>query len=93
VALASAQELPPDLAAHDASIAKNLADCDARISRLFDSIEASAARDLVVPRLQAVQAERTRLEASTGRRSEHRKLSARDIAAWADELGGLVKVL
>lgn len=92
-ALAAVQEVPPDLAARDASIAANLADCDARISRLVDSIEAGTARELVVPRLHAVQAERARLEASAGRRIDHRKLSAREVAAWADELGGLVNIL
>lgn len=92
-ALAGSQAVSPDVAASDAAVASQVADCDARIGRLLNAIEEGAARELVIPRLQAVQNERARLELSLGTRAARRQLSARQIAAWAEELGGLVKVL
>ncbi len=92
-ALAASQAVSPDIAASDAAVASRLADCDARINRLLNAIEEGAARELVIPRLQAVQNERARLEQSLGTRAARRTLSAREIGAWAEELGGLVKVL
>ncbi len=92
-ALAASQALPPELVAGDAATASRLADCDARLGRLLDAIEAGAARELVLPRLQAAQNERARLEQSLGTRAARRVLSAREIAGWSEELGGMVKVL
>lgn len=92
-ALAASQAVSPDVAASNAAVASRLADCDARIGRLPNAIDEGAASDLVIPRLQAVQNERARLEQGLGTRAARRQLSAREIAAWAEELGGLAKVL
>ena len=70
-----------------------MADCDVRIKRLLESIESGIAHELVAPRVRELQAERSRPEATLGVHHTWRPLSAREIAEWADSLGGVVQVL
>jgi hypothetical protein len=49
--------------------------------------------ELVAPRVRELQAERSRLEATLGAHNQWRPLSVREIAEWADSLGGVVQVL
>jgi hypothetical protein len=70
-----------------------MADCDVRIKRLLESIESGIDHELVAPRVRELQAERARLEATLGAYNLWRPLSAREIAEWADSLGGVVQVL
>jgi hypothetical protein len=92
-ALASAQAMPPDVAAQHAAVRTAMADCDVRIKRLLESIESGIDHELVAPRVRELQAERARLEATLGAYNLWRPLSAREIAEWADSLGGVVQVL
>jgi SOS-response transcriptional repressor LexA len=92
-ALASAQAIPPDVAAQHVAVRTAMADCDLRIKRLLESIESEIDHELVAPRVRQLQAERSRLEAAAGVHDQWRRLSAREIAEWADSLGGLVQVL
>jgi hypothetical protein len=92
-ALASAQAMPPDVAAQHVAVRAAMADCDVRIKRLLESIESGIDHELVAPRVRELQAERSRLEATLGAHKVWRRLSAREIAEWADSLGGVVQVL
>ena len=53
----------------------------------------ASAAGLVAPRVREIQAERSRLEAAAGVHDQWRRLSPREIAEWADSLGGVVQVL
>ena len=92
-ALASAQAMPPDVAAQHTAARAAMADCDIRIKRLLDSIERGIDHELVAPRARELQAERSRLQATLGVHNQWRRLSAHEIAEWADSLGGVVQVL
>lgn len=92
-ALAASQEVPADIAARDAAIAAALADCDVRIERLLESIESGVEPGLIGPRVQKLQRERERLQVRLGTQAGWRRLSAREVSAWAEDLGGLVRVL
>jgi hypothetical protein len=92
-ALASAQAMAPDIAAQHVAVRTAMADCDVRIKRLLESIESGIDRELVAPRVREIQAERSRLEAAAGVHDQWRRLSPREIAEWADSLGGVVQVL
>jgi hypothetical protein len=92
-ALASAQAVPPDVAAQHVAVRASMADCDVRIERLLESIESGIDHELVAPRVRELQAERSRLEATLSVHHQWRRLSPHEIAEWADSLGGVVQVL
>jgi site-specific DNA recombinase len=92
-ALAAVQSRPPDLTARNTATTAALADCDARIERLLESIENGVDVSLIAPRVQQLHLDRQRLQASLGGQTRWRKLTAKEIRAWADELGGLVRIL
>ncbi len=92
-ALASAQAIPPDVAAQHVAVRASMADCDLRIKCLLESIESGIDHELVAPRVRQLQAERSRLEATLGVHHRWRRLSPHEIAEWADSLGGVVQVL
>ncbi|MGO9961946.1 MAG: recombinase family protein [Acidimicrobiales bacterium] len=92
-ALASAQAMPPDVAAQHVAVRTAMADCDVRSKRLLESIESGIDHELVAPRVRELQAERSRLAATLGAYNPWRPLSTREIAEWADSLGGMVQVL
>jgi site-specific DNA recombinase len=92
-ALAKAQAMPPDVAARHMAVRTAMADCDVRIKRLLESIESGIDHELIAPRIRQLQAERSRLEATLGIHNQWRRLSAHEIAEWADSLGGVVQVL
>jgi hypothetical protein len=60
--------------------------------RLLESIESRIDHERVAPRVRQLQTERSRLEATLGTHNQ-RRLSAREIAEWADSLGRVVQVL
>jgi len=64
-ALASAQAMPPDVAAQHAAVRTAMADCDVRIKRLLESIESGSITNCRA-KSQELQAERARLEATLG---------------------------
>lgn len=92
-ALAAAQEPPAGTLSAESATRAAIADCDLRISRLLASVESGIGHDLVAPRVIKLRNERDRLEATLSDRSAWRPLSAGEIRALADALGGLVKAL
>jgi hypothetical protein len=63
------------------------------IKRLLDSIERGIDHELVAPRVRELLAERARLEATLAVHTQWRPMSVREIAEWADALGGVMQVL
>jgi site-specific DNA recombinase len=59
----------------------------------LESIENGVDVSLIAPRVQQLHLDRQRLQASLGGQTGWRKLTAKEIRAWADELGGLVRIL
>lgn len=92
-ALAASQSEPSEVDARAAGIAAELSSCQRRIERLLESIENGVDYALVVPRLQQLQAEQQRLEASVPRATRSRPLGPHELAQWSRDLGGLVTVL
>jgi hypothetical protein len=92
-ALAQAQTPPPDAEARDAATRAAIAEVDRRIDRLLASLESGIDRELIAPRVVKLRAERDRLEATLTDRGSWRPLSAGEITAIADALGGLITIL
>lgn len=92
-ALAASQSEPSEVDARAAGIAAELSSCQRRIRLLLESIENGVDYALVVPRLQQLQAEQQRLEASVPRATRSRPLGPHELAQWSRDLGGLVTVL
>jgi site-specific DNA recombinase len=93
-ALAAAQAPPPGAGARDAAIKAATADCDLRIDRLMNSVEeAGMPMEWISRRIVELRNERDRLEKTLPDRSSWRPLSAGEIRAMANALGGLIAAL
>lgn len=93
-ALAEAQEPTPQEDSRRAEAARmTLADCDARLVRYREALEAGTDPAVVAQWISEVQAERSAAEERTRRRRPAAALTEDDIRAMVDSLGDLVGVL
>lgn len=91
--LAAAQEPPVVDDDHTAAARQALAECEARLARYRDALEAGVEPAIVGEWIREVQAERVRAELELRRRRPTPTLSEEDILALLESLGDAVGVL
>ncbi len=91
--LAEAQEPAPEDDGHANAARQTLLDCDARLGRYREALEAGTDPAVVAQWVGEVQAERRAAEEGLRRRRPTTGLTEDDIRAMVESLGGLVGVL